>query len=547
VRALVLALVAVLVATGCSHVPAVATSDAGARTGNPWTHHGLLRIANLSEPDTLNPVVGNQQIDFDLAFLWGGYLFNFSDRDEFIPELATAMPTLANGGISRDGKTLVYHLRRGVMWQDGKPFDADDVIFTWHAIMNKKNNVGSTVGYDDILSIEKRDAYTIAVHLKAVYAPFTATFFAPSGNPYPVLPAHLLAAYSDINRVTYNSQPIGTGPFIVRRWARGSKIVLRANPHYWRGPPKLKEIWYTPVPDENTIVTQLQSHEVDLEYNGSQRNYAQFTHLAGFRTVLTPFTGYGELAVNVSAPNLTDVRVRRALWYALDTKRIITDVSHGVDTNATSDQPTFSWAYTADVTRYPYDPARARALLDAAGWKIGADGIRSKGGRRLSLVIASSSGSATANAIDVLVERYFHDVGIDAIVKNYPTSLFFASAGAGGIVQNSKFDIAFYSWLNGTDPDDSVLFMCDQFPPIGQNVYRFCNAELDAAEHVAIDQNDRSKRRNAYGTIQRVLARDVPMIPLYFARRISVQNSDLKNYRVAKAVTSFWNPYEWEI
>ena len=545
-RALVLALASVMIASGCTHIPTVAT-NAGARAGNPWTHHGLLRIANLSEPDTLNPVVGNQQIDFDLAFLWAGYLFNFSDRNEFVPELATAMPTLGNGGISGDGKTIVYHLRRGVLWQDGKPFGADDVIFTWHAIMNKKNNVGSTVGYDDIASIEKRDAFTIAVHLKTVYAPFTATFFAPSGNPYPVLPAHLLATYPDINRIAFNSAPIGTGPFIVQKWARGSKIVFRANPHYWRGPPRLKEIWYSPVPDENTIVTQLRSHETDLEYNATQTNYLQYTRLEGYRTVLTPFTGYAELALNVSAPNLTDVRVRRALWYALDTKRIITSVTHGVDSPAISDQPAFSWAYAADVTRYPHDAARARALLEAAGWKLGADGVRTKNGRRLSLVIAGSSGSATGNAVDILVQRDWHDVGIDAIVKNYPTSLFFASAGAGGIVQNSKFDVAFYSWLNGTDPDDSVLFMCDQFPPAGQNVYRFCNAELDAAEHVALDQNDRAKRTIAYRTIQRVLARDVPMIPIYFTRRISVQNSDLKNYRVAQAVTSFWNPYEWEI
>lgn len=545
-RAFVLALVVAIAATGCSHVSSIATGP-GARTGNAWTHHGLLRIADLSEPDTLNPVVGNQQIDYDLAFLWAGYFFNYSDRNEFVPELATAMPTLANGGISRDGKTIVYHLRRGVLWQDGKSFGADDVIFTWHAIMNKRNNVGSTVGYDDIASIEKRDTSTIAVHLKTVYAPFTATFFAPSGNPYPVLPAHLLAAYPDINRVAYNSMPVGTGPFVVQKWARGSKIVFRANPHYWRGPPKLKEIWYSPVPDENTIVTQLQSHEVDLEYHGTQRNYVQFTRLAGYRVVLTPFTEYAQLALNVSAPNLTDARVRRALWYALDTKRIIADVTHGVDSPAISDQPALSWAYAADVARHSYDPARARDLLDAAGWKLGDDGVRRKDGRSLSLVVAGSSGSVTGNAVDILVQRDWHDVGIDAVVKSYPTSLFFASAGAGGIVQNSKFDVAFYSWINGTDPDDSVLFMCDQFPPAGQNVYRFCDAGLDAAERVALVENDRAKRTAAYRTIQRVLARDVPMIPLYFASRISVQNSDLRQYRVAHAVTSFWNPYEWEI
>jgi len=208
-RALAFALLVLTLATGCSRV---SQPEGSAHAGNAWTHHGLLRIVDLSEPDSLNPLVGNQQIDAELAYLWGGYLFNYNDRDEFVPELATAMPTLRNGGISRDGRTIVYRLRRGVQWQDGKNFGADDVIFTWHAILNKKNNIPSTVGYDVISRIDKRDDHTIVVHLKAAYAPFTSTFFTASGDPYPILPAHLLASYPNINRIAYNSAPIGTGP-----------------------------------------------------------------------------------------------------------------------------------------------------------------------------------------------------------------------------------------------------------------------------------------------------------------------------------------------
>ena len=263
---------------GCTRV-----GGAGpAGSGNPWTHHGVLRMADLSEPDTLNPVVGNFQVDNDLAMFWDGFLFNWSDRNEFVPELATEVPTLRNGGISADGLTIVYHLRPGVLWQDGKPFGADDVLFTWRAIMNPRNNVGSRVGYDIITRIDKRDDHTIAVHLNKPYSPFIATFLTQSSNPYPVLPAHLLAKYPDINRVPYNSQPIGTGPFILDRWQRGQKIVFRANPHYWRGPPKLKEIDYEPVPDENTIVTLLRSHEIDLEYNGAAALYAQYSNIPGY-------------------------------------------------------------------------------------------------------------------------------------------------------------------------------------------------------------------------------------------------------------------------
>jgi peptide/nickel transport system substrate-binding protein len=550
VRALVLAALTFWALAGCTKI-ATPGPGGGATAGpNPWTHHGLLRIASLSEPDSLNPVVGNFQIDSDLAEFWGGMLFNWSDRNELVPELAAEVPTRANGGISADGKTIVYHLRKNVRFSDGAPFTADDVIFTWHVVMNKNNNVGSTVGYDLITAIDKRDPYTIAVHLKTPYAPFIATFLAPSTNPYPVLPRHLLARYANINQVAYNSQPVGTGPFTVERWQRGNKIVFHANPDYWRGRPKLDEIWYTPVPNENTIVTLLQSHQADLEYYGSPTNYAQLSHIPGTTVRLTPFTQYGEMALNLKNAALADVRVRRALWYAIDIAGLIREVTHGVNTPGYTDQPTFLWAYNPNVAHYGFNPAKASALLDAAGWKTGADGLRSKNGRRLTLVIASITGNAAADATSVIVQRDWRDVGIDVQVKTYVSSLFFASFGAGGIVQTGKFDVAQFSWVNGTDPDDSVLWMCDQIPApshAGQNVYRFCDPELDRQEVLALSSYDQTVRKGAYDAIQRILADRVPVIITWYFRRISVANSDLKNYTPAHAVSSFWNAYEWEI
>ncbi len=270
----------VCLSAACTRV-GTASGDAAGGRPSAWTKPGILRIVDLQEPDRLNPLLGNAQLDSDLANFWGGMLLNWSDTNEFVPELATEVPTLENGGISKDNRTVTYHLRPGVLWHDGKPFTADDVIFTWHAVLNKKNNVGSTVGYDIVASIDKRDDHTIVVHLKYAWAPFIASFFAPSGTPYPVLPAHLLAQYDNINRVAYNSQPIGTGPFTVERWQRGSKIVFRANPHYWRGAPKLKEIWYSPIPNENTVITLLQAHEADLEYNGSPTHVASIPYDPG--------------------------------------------------------------------------------------------------------------------------------------------------------------------------------------------------------------------------------------------------------------------------
>lgn len=542
-RVVFAALVPVLLFAACARV---GTQSGGAH-GNPWTHHGLLRIASISQPDNLDPVVGNFQIDSDLAELWGGLLFNWSDRDQYVPELATAVPTLENGRISRDGKTIVYHLRRGVLWQDGAPFTAADVIFSWHAIMNKNNNVPSTVGYELISAIDKRDDHTIVVHLRRAYAPFVATFFAPSSTPYPVLPAHLLAKYPNINQIPFNSKPVGTGPFIVDQWQRGSKIVFHANPHYWRGRPKLDEIWYTPIPDENTIVTLLQTHEADLEYYGAAVSYPQFSHIGGTHVLLTPFTQYAQLGLNLRTPALSDVRVRRALWYAIDAPRLIRDVSHGVYTIGYTDQPSFLWAYNPNTAHYDHDAAKARALLDAAGWKAGFGGIRVKDGQRLALVLAGVSGNTTGNATAVVVQRDFRDVGIDLAIKTYTSSLFFSTYGAGGILQTGKFDLAFFTWVNGTDPDDSTLWMCNQFPPTGQNIDHFCNPELDRQERIALSSNNRVVRKKAYDAIQSILADQVPAVITWYVRRISVYNTDLKNYRPAHAVSSFWNSYAWDI
>jgi peptide/nickel transport system substrate-binding protein len=526
------------------------TGSAAAPAANPWTRHGLLRIVSINDPDSLNPIVGNYQIDSDLAELWGGMLFNWSDRNELVPELATEVPTNANGGVSADGKTIVYHLRKNVEFSDGAPFTADDVIFTWHAVMNRNNNVPSTVGFDLITKIDKRDAFTIAVHLRKAYAPFIATFFAPSGTPYTILPEHLLAKYPNINQVAFNSQPVGTGPFVVEHWQRGNKIVFHANPHYWRGPPKLSEIWYTPIPSENTIVTLLQSHQADLEYYGSAVNFAQLSHIAGTTVTLTPFTQYAQLGLNLTTPALADANVRRALWYGIDVPRLIRDVTHGVNTPGSTDQPNFLWAHDPNVAHYAFDPAKARALLAGAGWKAGSDGIRVKDGRRLALTIASPTGNAIADSAGIVVQREWHDLGIDAQVKTYVPSLFFASFGGGGIIQTGKFDVAFFTWVNGTDPDDSVLWMCDQIPLAGrpgQNIYRFCDPKLDRAEESALTHYDRPTRKAAYDAIQRELADDVPAIILWYYRRIAVANSDLKNYRPAHAVSSFWNAYEWDI
>ncbi|HEY4440828.1 MAG TPA: peptide ABC transporter substrate-binding protein [Candidatus Elarobacter sp.] len=534
--------IAIALLTSCA--PA-AQSTAGGR--HPWTIPGVLRFATLGDPDTLNPLLGESQTDIDLSMFWAGYLFNWNDKNEFVPELATAVPTLANGGIAKDGRTITYHLRRGVKWQDGAPFDGDDVVWTWHAVMNPANNIQTRIGYDEITAIDQPDKYTLVVHLKRPYAPFVATFFTMSGTTYAVLPKHLLARYPNINQVPFNTKPIGTGPFIVQEWHRGDTIRMIANPHYWRGAPKLKEVRYRSIPDENTLMTAIRTHELDLWFNVSSPHYPETKNLEAVRTLLTPFTQYSRIGFNVARPIMRELAVRRAIAYATDRKHLIEVLTFGVHLLGEGDQPYVSWAHDPNLPTIPYDPAKARAVLDAAGWKPGRDGIRVKNGRRLSLEIATVSGSTTGERVSVFAQAAWKDVGIEATIHQYPVSLMLASYASGGIVQGGKFDVDFSSWIAGTDPDDATNFMCDQVPPNGQNSYRFCSHDLDAQERVALGSFDQAVRKRAYAKIQQIIVAEVPMVTMWFVRRIDIVSDDLKGYRPTSAVTPFWNVWEYEL
>lgn len=509
--------------------------------------HGVLRMASRQTPDNLNPLLGTQTVDIDLSMFWAGYLFHWSDRDELVPELAVRVPTLENGDIAPDGLRITYHLRRGVKWQDGAPFTASDVIYTWRQMLNPQNLVVSRFGYDLISRIDKRDDYTIDVHLKRRFSPFVTTFFTMANHTNCILPEHLLARYPNINRVAYNSLPVGTGPFKIAKYEKGSSITFVANDGYWRGPPKLRRIEYRIIESDNTMLTLLKTHEIDFYYRAAESQAQSLRGIPGTRISVSPFTRFADLGFNAANPALADIRVRRALAYALNRNALIAKVTHGIAMPGDSDQPTFLWAYNPNIARYPYDPKRAAELLDAAGWRMGAGGIRWKNGQPLRLELVSFTGSATANDTEVFVQEAWRQAGADVTIKNFSSAQLYATLGAGGIEQSGKFDVALENWANGTDPDNSILFRCDMAPPAGWNIYHFCSQQLDDAERRALTAYDRPTRKALYDRVQTIVASQVPILVLWYQRELDVVSTRLKNYKPAHAVTPFWNTWEWSI
>ena len=526
---------------GCFPTDATIVADS-----SDGPHAGILRMAGSQQPDNLNPLLGTQVIDTDLSLFWAAYLFLWNDKNQTVPELATVVPTVDNGGVSRTGLVLTYHLRRGVRWQDGAPFSAADVVYSWHQVMNPRNDAGSRQGYELIERIDAPDPYTLVVHLKQKYAPFVATFFTMSATTYCIMPKHLLGGLPDVNNAAYNRLPIGTGPFKVTSNYHG-EIKFAANPLYWRGAPKLKGIDFRYIPSDREILNLVRTHRIDFYANAAQALEPELHGIDGATVFLYPFTRWTDIGFNLSRPQLKDKRVRQALAYALDRARLIGHVTHGVNFPADSDQPTFFWAHDNHVRTYSYDPALARRLLDQAGWRLGHDGVRQKNGLKMRLEMIGAAGSQTVANAETFIQRQWRQVGVQLVVRNYESAKLYGNQDDGGIEQNGKFDVAFEDWANGVDPDESQIFLCEYAPPAGWNIYHYCNPQLDAAENAGLSHYHTGRRKAAYDRVQEILAEDLPIMVLWFSQRQDVVNVNLENYRPAHAVSPFWNSWQWSL
>jgi peptide/nickel transport system substrate-binding protein len=513
------------------------------RGGQP----GVLRIAIQSDLKNLNPLLNSNTTDAMVARLMFEPLISADPKGQPVPILSTTVPSQQNGGISKDGLTVTYHLRKDAKWSDGVPVTSKDVKWSWEAIMNPNNNVISRHGYDYVSSVDTPNDYTVVIHLKQKFAPFVNTFFAESDQPYPIAPEHVLSKYPNINMVPFNSNPTVTdGPFKFVRWVHGDHIELSANDNFFMGKPGLRSIYIRVIPDENTIRNLLRTHDIDWMFQASINNYPEVSKMPGVKLVFVDVNGYEDVQLNVQRPYLQDVRVRQAIAYAIDKQRIIQTLTYGQQKVAIEDQPPFMWAFDRNIRDYPDDPNTAKQLLQQAGWTPGPDGILRKNGERLTLVLVSNGSNVTRRKEAVELQQMLHDAGIDLQIKNYQADVLFAPAGEGGILQNGKFDLSLAGWYAGIDPDDSSQYTCANMAPRGYNYSRYCNPDMEAAQKMALENYDQPTRKKAYFRIQEILRRDVPEIFTYYQRQLQPINENFKGFE-PNPVTEVWNAWQWSI
>ncbi|MHB8433234.1 MAG: peptide ABC transporter substrate-binding protein [Candidatus Tyrphobacter sp.] len=526
---------------------AAALLAACSRTGGTaGTTGGNLRIALPIDITNINPILAQNAVESFVDGLIFDELVTIDNHGNEVPDLAAVVPTMQNGGISRNGLTITYHLRHNVRWQDGTPFTSRDVKFTWQAIMNPNNNVLSRRGYDQIASMDAPDPYTVVLHMKRIFPPAVDTIFGESDTPYRILPAHLLAQYPNLNQVPFNSSPVGTGPYRFARWERGDRIVLDANPQYFRGAPHIAQLTLLIITDANTAETEMRSHGVDLEIEVPTTNYHSLIQDPGFVGLLANAPSYDAILFNTARAPLDAVNVRRALALAIDDRTLVRDTTYGTAQVGNADLTPFSWGYDAALAPTPYDPTRAAAMLDAAGWHLGPSGLRTKNGKRLTLQLAYGQGSTGARAIVEEVQQMLRKVGVDVQLKSYAYANLYAAAENGGILNGGKFDMTLYAWISGADPDNSSQWTCAAIPPNGNNVARYCSSQMDAAQRLALSTFDRAVRKRAYARIESLLLQDAPGAFLFDAPLRYVLVRQLQNF-TPNGISEGWNAQEWQL
>jgi peptide/nickel transport system substrate-binding protein len=496
-----------------------------------------LRVGFSTEPHSLDPIDQHNGQEIVIDRLFSDPLTSFdSSGNRVVPILAARVPTRANGDVSPDGKTIVFHLRRGVKWQDGAPFTSADVAFTFAQVMNPANDVVTRLGYDDVRKLETPGPYTVRLRLYRPYSPIVTTFFGDANDPYGILPKHLLARYRSLVNIPFDGMPVGTGPFRVVAWHRGDRLELVANPHYFLGRPRIARIVVRFARDEQTLLTMVRAHEIDWAAELSPASIPAARTIAGYRVVLVRQNRWYGITFNVRRRALRDLRVRRAIELAINKPAMTRDLTLGTAIPATQDLPSFLWA-APHLPPSPFDPARARRLLAQAGFPPS---------HPLKVDFAFNATDQTARRTAVVLQNALAKVGIVLTLRGYPNELLTAPAELGGIMMGGHFDLVLSRILNGPEPDNSAEYRCSAIPPNGFNVAHYCSAEMDRWQRIATSSFDPSVRRTAYAHIEALLERDLPQIPLWWPRDVQVVSDRLVNFDPNPFVET-WDAWRWSL
>jgi peptide/nickel transport system substrate-binding protein len=458
------------------------------------------------------------------------------------PDLATIVPTKNNGGISADGKTITYHLRRDVRWQDGVPFTARDVAFTYAKIRDPHVPFSLGSWYAKITRLDTPDPYTVVLHLKGPLADATAELFVNGENGM-IVPEHLLRDVTDLHTAPFGNAPIGTGPYRVEHWEHGATLDLRAHPLYFRGKPKIDHLHIVFVSDQNTLAVQKRTGELDFVANLPLSQISTFVDSPAMTVRRVPSYLLDYLVANVRAAPFDDVRVRRAFALAVDRQTIAHASYHDAAVIADSMVPPWSRFHmpVPDVLPRP-DVKAARALLDAAGWRVGSDGIRHKNGVPLSFALTTVAAQTVLLNAAIELQANWRAIGASVDLRPLQSTVLFAPDG---VLSKGTFVLAFIEYGELPWPDITDNVASSALPPRGHDYGWFVDHDIDRWLAQSSVTADLGARRAIVARVDARLRAGATTVPIVWEQFLYAWTTDVVGIKPETVNSDFWNVADW--
>ena len=488
--------------------------------------------SSISEPVNLIPFFASDSASADISSLIFNGLVKYDKDLSLVGDLAERWE-VKNGGLK-----IIFYLKNNVLWQDGKPFTAEDVVFTFQKLTDP--NVPTPYGgdFEKIKNIEMLGPYAVEVNYKEPFSPGLSSW------GMGIVPKHILEK-QDLLKTDFSRHPIGTGPYILKKWKTGEKLELTANPGYFEGRPHIDRYIYRIIPDQSTAFLELQTDNLDLgvltPLQYQKQTESRFFH-EKFSKFRMPSSNYVYLGYNLENPLFMDKKVRKALGLAIQKNEIVEVALSGLGRVATGPFLPGTWAYNEKVKESAFDPEKAKRMLGEAGWAdTDGDHVLDKEGKKFSFTVLTNQGNDQRRMACEMIQKRLKDIGVDMKIQTVEWGTFLKE-----FIDKKRFEAVVLAWQLPRDPDCFDIFHSSKTSPGNFNFVSFRSETLDKLLEKGRQVFDEEKRAPVYRRIHEILSDEEPYTFLYVPDALPIVHKRFLGIKLAPAGIGY-NFIHWHV